>query len=288
MRRTINRLTACGLGAVVLIGAGCVPQDRYDQLVTANRSLEEQLVRAENERDALSRALENARGDLSSTSGNIDDLSAQNVNLQQQLNALTEDYDQLLLRVSSMEMGPLPPDMESQLTALAAKYPNILTFNADMGMLRFASDLTFDSGKDSLKPAAVETLNAVAEILRSQTAQQFEVRVIGHTDNVPIKYSKAQHPTNTHLSVHRAISVQKSLVDAGINPVRIQVAGYGEFRPLVPNRSGGTRENRRVEIFLLPMPDLTMQPQQYMAQPEETVDPPASDATNDQPLEPMK
>ena len=37
---------------------------------------------------------------------------------------------------------------------------------------------------------------------------------------------------------------------------RGQVAGYGEYRPIVPNAAkGGAEQNRRVEIFLVPMPD---------------------------------
>jgi chemotaxis protein MotB len=54
------------------------------------------------------------------------------------------------------------------------------------------------------------------------------------------------------LSVHRAIAVKGVLSRAGIAPVRLSVAGYGQFRPVVPNDSQGARANRRVEIFLVP------------------------------------
>ena len=57
-----------------------------------------------------------------------------------------------------------------------------------------------------------------------------------------------------HLSVHRAISVRKALAGAGVEPARIQVAGYGEFRPIVPNGPKGAAENRRVDLILVPMP----------------------------------
>jgi len=49
-------------------------------------------------------------------------------------------------------------------------------------------------------------------------------------------------------------------VIGGIEPVRIMVAGYGEFRPVVPNGSNGAAANRRVEVFLLPMPTLSAMP----------------------------
>jgi chemotaxis protein MotB len=83
-----------------------------------------------------------------------------------------------------------------------------------------------------------------------------EVRIVGHTDDVPIgkPQTRELHPTNVHLSVHRSISVRSALVSAGVEPVRIQVAGYGEYRPVIENRPGGTPENRRVEVYLTPMP----------------------------------
>jgi hypothetical protein len=63
----------------------------------------------------------------------------------------------------------------------------------------------------------------------------------------------AQHPTNMHLSAHRAISVRDALVSDGVTANRMQVAGYGEFRPIVPNGANGAAQNRRVEIFLTPL-----------------------------------
>ena len=83
-----------------------------------------------------------------------------------------------------------------------------------------------------------------------------EVRVVGHTDNVPIRRSStaAQHPTNIHLSAHRSISVRDALVGDGIDANRFMVAGYGEFRPIAANGARGSEMNRRVELFLVPMP----------------------------------
>ena len=51
-------------------------------------------------------------------------------------------------------------------------------------------------------------------------------------------------------AVHRAIAVCNELVMSGVNNDRIQVAGWGEYRPLIPNETGGTAVNRRVEIYL--------------------------------------
>ena len=46
--------------------------------------------------------------------------------------------------------------------------------------------------------------------------------------------------------------VAKTLASNGVDPARFEVAGYGEYRPIVPNTDGGTSANRRVEIYLRP------------------------------------
>lgn len=235
---------------------GCVPQDRYDQLLTTNRSLQEQLVAMENERESDKASIERLRSQLNRATSNLNELETQNRRLTQQLDEMGIDYDDLLRRVSGLEIGPLPAEVEDAIADLANRYPDVLTFDARRGLLRFASDFTFDLGSAALQSEAQQTLNALAEILNTSAAAGFEARIIGHTDNVPIRRAETRqnHPTNVHLSVHRAISVRDALEQSGVDAVRMQVAGYGEHRPRVPNRSGGTPENRRVEIFLVPMP----------------------------------
>lgn len=273
--------------ALPLIGVGCVPQDKYDQLLMANRSLEEQLMQTENERDAARTNLETVRDQLTRTTVNLNELQSQNSRLRAEVEEMGGDYDALLRRVSNLEIGPLPPDVESAIQSLAAAYPDVLSFDAQKGLLRFASDFTFDLGSAQLKSDAERTLQALAQILNTETARGFEARIVGHTDNVPIRRAETRrnHPSNVHLSVHRAISVRDALVNSGVAPVRIQVAGYGEHRPQVPNRTGGTPENRRVEVFLVAMPtDISVE---ESASPQSDAQPSAPDEPS-RPPEPMK
>ncbi len=76
-----------------------------------------------------------------------------------------------------------------------------------------------------------------------------EICVEGHTDDVPI--NTARFPSNWELSSARAASVVRFMVEQGIAPERLSVAGYGDFRP---RREGGERAdraaNRRVEIVV--------------------------------------
>jgi chemotaxis protein MotB len=166
----------------------------------------------------------------------------------------------MMKRIGNLDFGPLPENLSRDLEALAAQHPDMLSFDAKKGMLRFASDFTFPSGSADLTSSASSSLSKLATILNSPTASKFETRIVGHTDNVPISQpgTRAKHPTNWHLSAHRSISVASSLMSSGVSPTRVTVAGCGEYRPVVNNPpKGGAAQNRRVEIFLLPMAEPT-------------------------------
>jgi len=287
--RFVKRVRALTLlGVVAAVGFGCTPQDRYDNMLTSNRSLEEQLVSVEQDRDAAIASRDALRRQLEQARAELGTLRTSHDATQGELRNLADDYESLLNRTASMEMGPLPAEVEAALMRLAKEHPDLLTLDAKRGMLRFASDFTFGMGSVELKPDAVSTLQQLASILNTGKATSLEVRVVGHTDSVPVSNpaTRAKHPNNVYLSAHRAISVREALTQAGVEPVRIQVAGYGEYRPIVPNNPDpkvGTPENRRVEIFLVPMPVM-------QSEPTPTSTPAAQPTADSQPTydEPMK
>jgi chemotaxis protein MotB len=259
MRRAALITTLAAMAALPFLG-GCVPQDKYDQLLTANRSLQEQLVQVEEERDM-------ARGGLNVAQVEMKQMMESYDALQSRYNELSESFSRLegesatsLRRISKLELGPLPLEVQSALEELAMAHPDVLYFDPQQGMLRFSSDFTFDLGSADLRTDAFVTIQALAGILNEPSARSLEARIVGHTDSVRIgkPETRALHPTNMHLSVHRSISVRDALTSAGVSPTRLQVAGYGEFRPVVPNNTRGAAENRRVEIYLVPMPESAM------------------------------
>jgi chemotaxis protein MotB len=251
----MRRVVPIAAIAMLCAGSGCVQQDKYNTTVMNNRSLKEQLVAAERDRDTANANAGELRQQLTRARAANSDLETQIIGLNTDLEAQARKYDEMLMRVSQLEFGPLPVEIEEALDHLAAAYPDLLTFDASRGLLRFSSDFTFDLGSAAVKPDAAATMGSLADILNAPEAAPFELRVIGHTDNVPVERprTKQLHPTNVHLSVHRAISVRDALVEAGVEPARIQVAGYGEFRPIVPNGAKGAADNRRVELLLVPM-----------------------------------
>jgi len=107
--------------------------------------------------------------------------------------------------------------------------------------------LTFPVGEARLLTDFQPTLEQIARLIAAK--EEYSVMVSGHTDDTPI--STHEFPSNWELSAARAITVTKSIIQSGVDPQRITVQGYGEFRPLHENTSPGNKEaNRRVEIAL--------------------------------------
>jgi len=115
--------------------------------------------------------------------------------------------------------------------------------------LTMQNPVLFDTGEESLKPAAIPILQDIAGLL-SELQDSF-ISVEGHTDNVPIRTER--FPSNLELSAARAISVARFLIDrGGIDYKDVSVRGYGENMPIAPNDSVENRQsNRRVEINVL-------------------------------------
>jgi chemotaxis protein MotB len=175
--------------------------------------------------------------------------------------ALEEDIAQKKRLMASMQerllngIGQLPMELTNLLSDLADKY-DMITYDPNLGVLKFESDLTFEPGSDQVTTTAANGVKSLCTILNSSEAAKFDVIIAGHTDDIPIlkPATKAKHPTNWHLSAHRSISVLNIMTANSISTKRLSVRGFGEFRPLEPNKPGnkGNAKNRRVEIFIVP------------------------------------
>jgi chemotaxis protein MotB len=250
MNALIATRRAALVTVVLVTGAGCVPQAKYNDLELAYRSQQQQLLRTQSELDTATANESRLRAQIAQASGDLEALEALRKGQSVDVDRLLADYEALLSKIGTLNGGPLPAEVNAALSSLAAQYPEILSFDEKRGMIRFASDFTFDSGSATLKANALTALKQLAPILDSAAASDLEVVVVGHTDNVPIKRSAAQHPTNMHLSAHRAIGVRDVLVKDGVGADRFMIAGYGEFRPVTANGNNGAAANRRVEIYL--------------------------------------
>lgn len=178
--------------------------------------------------------------------------------LKQQIAALQEDIGKKKELIASMQQRllggvMLPVELSAMLEDFAER-EEMVTFDPNRGIVKFESDLLFKSGSDEVMPAAVQAVKSLCGILNTEEGKKFDIIIAGHTDDQPIRYSRPKHPTNWHLSAHRAISVLNVMVKSNIASKRLSARGFGEFRPIVPNEPGNkdNPQNRRVEIYIVP------------------------------------
>ena len=107
----------------------------------------------------------------------------------------------------------------------------------------------FDSGSAAPKPATLPTLRQIASKLGNTP---YDLRIDGHTDNIPIH--NAAFDSNWELSTARATSIARLFVtERLLAPERISAAGFAEYHPVAGNDSvEGRAENRRVDLTVLP------------------------------------
>jgi len=109
-----------------------------------------------------------------------------------------------------------------------------------------SSEISFDFGSASLKPAFMPTLQKVADILIRYP--RTVIHVVGHTDSV------GSESYNIELSRHRAQSVVNYFVLQNISQSRLVTVGRGESEPRATNETEAGRQlNRRVEIYVKPV-----------------------------------
>jgi outer membrane protein OmpA-like peptidoglycan-associated protein len=107
------------------------------------------------------------------------------------------------------------------------------------------SDVSFDFGSASIRPAMRTVLDPFAASLHGDANANTRVEIVGHTD------STGSEAVNNALSLERAHGVRDYLVERGVPATRVTTAGRGEREPVADNTSdAGRARNRRVEIFL--------------------------------------
>lgn len=107
----------------------------------------------------------------------------------------------------------------------------------------------FNSGSATPKTESIPVLRDIAERLSSSP---YDMRVEGHTDNIPIHSSVFD--SNWELSSMRATHIARIFLELrAITPERLSAAGFAEFHPVASNDTPeGRSKNRRVDLVILP------------------------------------
>lgn len=119
--------------------------------------------------------------------------------------------------------------------------------NIEGVLISLSEKLIFKSDQAELPAKSLPVLDTIVGMLRPINNK---VRLVGHTNNNPS--TNPSYPTNWELSLARATSVAKYLINAGIAPERIIVSGQGEYAPIFPNDTEQHKNlNARVEIIII-------------------------------------
>lgn len=119
----------------------------------------------------------------------------------------------------------------------------LATSETARGLIVNMSDVLFDTGKYTLKPATQVSLAKVAGILQAYPGLKLQVE--GYTDNT------GSDMFNQKLSENRADAVRSFLIAQGVAPENITSTGYGKSNPVADNStSAGRAKNRRVQLVV--------------------------------------
>jgi chemotaxis protein MotB len=242
-----------------------------ERTALAQRELEEREVRL----SETATALEEERSLSADQRNQIVLLNSQIAELRKQLARIEEALE--IAEAEAEERNIVIADLGKRLNlALAGKVEELARYRSEFfGRLReilggrqdirivgdrfvFQSDVLFESASAELSPEAMVQLADIGHALLEIAGQippeiNWILEVDGHTDRRPI--STAAYPSNWELSLARAMSVVRFLVELGVPPESLSAAGFGEFQPIdASDDEIAYRRNRRIELKLTNRP----------------------------------
>jgi chemotaxis protein MotB len=147
------------------------------------------------------------------------------------------------------DMERLQRELQGKLSNQIAEHSVAMHIGHDGLVISLREAGFYDSGSATPHAVSIPSLDAIAETLKSTP---YDIRIEGHTDNVPIHTSRFD--SNWELSTARASTLARLFIERhGFEPSRLSASGYAEFRPVASNATAeGRSENRRVDIVVLP------------------------------------
>jgi chemotaxis protein MotB len=217
---------------------------------------------AREQRDGLTRELQQAKEDLATAKGaasaqealltqllaDKDDLTEQRTAVQEQLTRAIQEKETAVAELERTKKE-LNDAFGPQISA-----GDVLIQERKGELVIDVSDrLLFDSGETALNDAGQAFLREVAKTMRRLSPAQV-FRVGGHTDaqRIVTKEVAERYPTNWELSAARATNVVRYLQEGGKVPgSQLIAAGFSQYRPASTNQTeAGRQKNRRIEIVL--------------------------------------
>jgi chemotaxis protein MotB len=237
-----KKISFISLSLSLLLVFSCVSKNKYLELETKSNETQAQL---EQDRRNLQAQISKLQSDNNRLSDTIEGLK---VDLRQQQIAVQQKEGEI------SELEKTRREIESSLKDQIAQKDIKLEEIEGKLKVTFVDKILFDSGSVMIKPKGQEVLLKLTDSFRDNKNQNIVVE--GHTDEVQIGPALLDRfPTNWELSTARATAVVRFLQEKGnIEPERLTASGFSFYRPVATNDTPeGRRENRRIEIILVPV-----------------------------------
>ncbi len=248
--------------------SACVSKQTYVKATQQAEQARRQQQETAQQLVSMQRQLQTTEGILQETEVARDDLTAKYAGLQSRYDLLENQHRELAAQLDhiSTQTAMLQTDLVERESILSVQQKieqrlreqieaQEIKIEEIEGKLKMTlvDTILFATGRAELNAKGQKTLRQVAASLRESPEQS--ILVEGHTDNVPIGPAVRQRfATNWELSAARATAVVRFLqTPGGVAPHRLSACGYSAYRPVAANvTDGGRRQNRRIELVLIP------------------------------------
>lgn len=226
-----------------LFVSGCVTSGKYNELENKGKK-----ITAENE---------NIKLELGAAQSKIRELNSKLGLADNQRSQLQDSMDEMKLAMEQQKKRRQETEKRlaefKELTSKFSKLVNSGKLSVKMvsGRMTVAlsTDILFSSGSAKLSAEGVKAIKEVTLLLKTLDGRKYQIE--GHTDNIPMK--SELYASNWELASARAISVVKTMIDAGLPSEQISGASYGDTQPVTDNTTTeGKKMNRRIAIVIVP------------------------------------
>lgn len=150
----------------------------------------------------------------------------------------------IVRKVFSAPPPPLP--MPQTKICAAVQPPIVCQVTPNVILVRLVDITLFEPGQATVRDEFRPLIERLANVIEQEGGA---VKVVGHTDNIPIR--TARFPSNLQLSQERARAVGELMKSKISRQDRISYEGKGPDVPIAPNETReGRAKNRRVEILI--------------------------------------
>lgn len=229
--------------AVFFLSAGCVSSSKY-------KSLEEKEKQTAIENENYKLQLGATQNKVTELNGKLGIADNQRTQLEDSVNEMKTAMEQMKKRRQETEKRLAE---FKELTSKFSKLVNAGKLSVKMvnGRMTVAlsTDILFSSGSAKLSAEGVKSIKEVSLLLKTLDGRKYQIE--GHTDNIPMKSDI--YPSNWELASARAITVVKTMIDAGLPAEQVSAASYADTQAIADNATAeGKKLNRRISIVIVP------------------------------------